>query len=604
MGKKKELLLRRSFFVLAPLAFFISFVALYTTVPRLYSIKITRPDGVSFPARDTYYLQPSNLPNLGAGQYTIEGLFYKESFNQTKVRIVPDICLLEFYVNDKLVDISGQNTCLSDDGFEVELKPYLRTGENTVLMKIENDGQRYGAYFTYSFNDPLFRTLLTLMLLFLFLTILTYARDFISRPTKGDMLLLVVISLSLILRIFYTSYTRFDVRTHDVEGHLDYIKYFAQNLSFPDADHCYECHQKPLYYVFSAVEARLLELSGFSYTETTRALQITNALFFTLFIIVGVLILKKFKLNKYLLLTVTTLFAFWPSGIIHSVRISNDSLYYFLYSLSFYSIFLYYLHRKSKTLWYSILFFFLAIQTKITAISLFFVIGMILVTLFMQHKVRFGIKRMILLICLLGLTLFFSFIPFFFQANSRPLASRITKSDQISDDLYVGNKLNNYLSFDVRMFVKYPFASTWDDALGRQSFWHQVLKTSLFGEFHIGKNGIIYLALIESVLFLPLMFAIVVGVILSLRSSYSTPFLLNALFLLMVFLIYRIRFPAANNTDFRYIYPILLSVIYFISIFLKKIQYRKLLYLIFMAMTLIFSAISFIIFLSYPYLNA
>lgn len=571
----------------------------YISSPNLTEVTIFNPDGSTVRQDRSYYI---NSPNYSA-VYTIKGKLYSNWYTQRKVRIVPDYCLKSFTINGKQVIKDNDKTmCLSEFGYDIDLTAYLYQGDNNVEMTVENDGGKYGVYFTNSFKDNTFLLLSALFFICLFSFFYEIYYYFFNKHRKFDKVIYVILILGILIRLFYVGYTRFDVRTHDVEGHLDYINYIVKNHALPNADDCYECHQKTVYYLISAGELVLLRAINISGTFSYKLLQITNILYFSVFLFVIYLIIKNIFLRKYVLYLSFLLLTFWPSGIIHSARITNDILFYLFYVFSLYFFYRYFRETKDKDFAIGTLFFAFAILTKITAISLWILLlGILIYKVFKEGTSVISSKVILLVISLLFFS-FVSFIPYSIQGNGRSFASRITKSDQIGRELLVGNKPINYIFFDIRSFFVYPFASVWEDRMGRQYVINQFLKTSLYGEFYFDKQFLQRIVQAQSIL-LFLMIVIAGYSILFVKDKSKYFFILNALSLTTIFLIYRMRFPAANNTDFRYIYPIIIPLVYFIASAINGDWRKRNLFTIGISSIVgLYVVLSVIFFIRYPFL--
>ncbi len=60
---------------------------------------------------------------------------------KTIYQIVPDDCVEKFEINGKPVDREGeyqQNRCNWQNGFNIDLKPYLKVGANNVVIEVKN----------------------------------------------------------------------------------------------------------------------------------------------------------------------------------------------------------------------------------------------------------------------------------------------------------------------------------------------------------------------------------------------------------------------------------------------------------------------------------
>jgi hypothetical protein len=270
--------------------------------------------------------------------------------------------------------------------------------------------------------------------------------------------------------------------------------------------------------------------------------------------------------DKFLLYTAAALLVTWPSGIIHSVRIGNDSLLYPIYALSALYLVKWDALRSWKYLLAGAVLAGLAVITKVNAIAIMCVLGLIyLFELYRGRKsapeLRDLIKKgaLIFFICLAGL----------FIALGRNIPGIINKSQSnlivanlggLDSRLRVGNFPSNYIYFDGKVFLTEPFTSAWDDTLGRQYFWNYLFKTSLFGEFDYSQPLAKSMAMIISFLFLLIAAYSIAGLFLTAREEIlkHRVLLLNFLILIIAAIAYRIMAPYSCCNDFRFIFPILI----------------------------------------------
>lgn len=410
-----------------------------------------------------------------------------------------------------------------------------------------------------------------------------------------DKLVISILVLSAALRVFYLIGTDYNERTYDVVeggGHLNYIKYLAVNHKLPNPTSGWEYHQPPLYYMTGAVVYKLSQIFNINSYKT---LQILSLFYFYIFIIFGILILRNLTENKWLFYLSTALLAFWPSGIIHSARIGNDALLYSFYAVSFYFILRWFKEKNTKLLYFSVFAFSAAILTKANAMALAGIIAVsVLIALVQNYKLP--IKHTIIVFLLIVFSILLSFTPKFYghfkdNKNDWLIGGALSTMNK---RLFVENNFKNYVYFDVNRFIKQPFTSSWEDWGGRQYFWNYLLKTSLFGEFSFNNNYQPKIGLILSWTSLVILSYGVVGFILGAKKNIIL--FLNALLLLFLIFLFRLKIPASSNGDFRYIFPLLLSFIPFNSYALehfKKINVAVFCFGIFFSILFILSSIVF-----------
>ena len=352
--------------------------------------------------------------------------------------------------------------------------------------------------------------------------------------------------------------------------------------------------QPPLYYISAAIIYKIASsLSINSFIE----LQVLSLVYFTVFLIVGVLILRMLCQKKLVLLTCTALLVFWPSGIIHAIRIGNDVMYYMLSMIALYFLLRWLIVKESKHFYLAALFVALTITTKLNGLILVGLFGCVCLLL-LGRKVRTAASSGQLNTCTersspithtlhlylnkpqtyesVRKTLFFIIIITFALYISLFRGIGIAIHDHhynILDPnasgepsaLAVNNSLCNLFCLDLNTYVSQPFTDPWHDKGGRQYLWNYFFKSMLFGEFSFSFTSAQFLAKVLSVLLLQIVAFSFIGIVSSIRKlNVPNLIMLLWLFLLLLFLLYfRYTNPFAPNQDLRYIFPVIIPFIYF-----------------------------------------
>lgn len=427
---------------------------------------------------------------------------------------------------------------------------------------------------------------------------LNFCKRIFSWFFRKDKVLMLIIFVGIGIRIFYLSYTDYNVRSYDTDGHIEYIKYVSEKFQIPRGEQCWECHQMPLYYLIAGIFYRFFQITGV--THLNFVLQSFSLFLFAGFLFFGVKTFKLIIKEKVYLRIATLLLFLWPGGIMNSIRISNDSLFYFLWAICFYFLVKWMQNGGRKNFYIACVVVLLSLFTKTSGLILVVLtLTALLLKVFLEMPEKrkyfsrifsavIAYRREIVaffLISVLGLATISYKNFFYFEkkgelTQNRSFFTRTVKNDSLNGALKVGNKISNYIWFDVGMFNKKVFTSSWVDDGGRQYFWNYLLKTSLFGEFdtdHYDKKGspwpwATYLNGLVLVLFFCVLFG---GIILLFRiipflfrgggnSAVLLLILFSSLIPLAVLMVYRIKAPYACNNDFRFILPIMipLSFIY------------------------------------------
>jgi hypothetical protein len=557
-----------------------------------------------------YGTQPITLPleehSGWLGQtYVLTGIFSYGLFSQHIVHIVPDNCIQSFQINGADVDLHAiitGNLCDSTNGFDIDLKNYLQNGTNHFQIGLIDYGRDgwFGLNITHSAYDMQYLVLLEILLLEVGTLLYFFLKNLLQLP-RG---VVIIILLGLLLHILYLSYTPYTVRTYDVTeygGHFDYIKYIATNWRLPAPNSGWETHHPPLYYISAAIIYKIATILSI---DSFIALQVLSLAYFTVFLIVGVLILRMLCQNKWMLLTGTALLISWPSGVIHAIRINNDIPYYMLSAISVYFLLRWLADKESKYFYLATLFVALTITTKLDGLIL---VGLVicggLLLLFRQVRTAIssgqlnnGTDRPFAITHLLHLylkkpeiadyrrkTLFFTGIIILalyislFRSISVALQNHhydllISNVSQIDPTLTVDNSLCNYVCFDMNIYENQPFTDTRKDAEGRQYFFNFFLKSMLFGEYKFSFPYAPLLAEVLSLLLLQMIPFLFIGIGASMRKITSSHAMMLLWIVLSFFaLIYvRYRYPFSSFQDFRYIYPAIIPFVYF---YMKGIEF-------------------------------
>ena len=114
--------------------------------------------------------------------------------------------------------------------------------------------------------------------------------------------------------------------------------------------------------------------------------------------------------------------------------------------------------------------------------------------------------------------------------------------------------------------IAHPFENAWDDELVRQYFWNYMMKTSLFGEFVLLRKGAgVVFAEAVNVSFLVLLVYGIRGFWKKNVSRRSLLFTAQFLAFVLALAFLRFKHPFSCSNDFRYIAPVLLSVVPFMA---------------------------------------
>jgi len=492
------------------------------------------------------------------GEFEVEAIYHAPRLSFVSHNIIPDDELLSLEIDGEKADLSAiSQHKLGDwsDGFFLSLD-HLTPGEHLLRFRLANRVGP-GGLSIYSKNR------LAGFVLIGAIALLVFA---VTRQLRLNMASRLIIISAALLATQYLLKTPYNLRGHDVLGHLEYIWYIVRHHKLPLSFGGWEFHQPPLYYLLMTPVFYLGE--RFSLYQLQSAIQLFSLFCWIASIFVADRLLTHLNPNsrcwRALLLA---LFAFWPSGIILSARIGNDPLLSLFSMIALWQTLLWWEKKEKRHYFWALIAASLALMTKASglvplAVLLFFTL------LHLLQKRTLPLSRLSLIAILLiafsvsfGRNLYGSL-----KGESHFLMGDSGKG--MNRELLVGNTLSNYLQFDLHTFLHYPYLSVWKDEEGRQFFGNTLLRSSLSGEFDLGKAN-----RFPSLLMGYSLLMIVVGLIALLMIHWRKLLqprwlpLWSSLLLYLIALIYfRASAPYACHNDFRLIFPALLPAVGLLSI--------------------------------------
>lgn len=501
---------------------------------------------------------------------------------QHNFRFYPDDELIQVTVNGVKQDISAysqEQRRNYTEGFIVSLMHLNPNQINKVEVQLKNESNPAG------FKVEPVQRLTYKQLAGIYLLLIAFCWV-LSRHLPIAKTQAMVIALSFALSCAYLLITDARTRTFDVfegGGHRDYIEYLLQYKTMPPPGEGWEYHQPPLYYTAAGL-FKIMIPNGHNDTDLIWA-QVFALFLWGVFLMACLASLRvSFNRNPLLLFLASLTLCLWPSGIIHSIRIGNDLAIYACYGLTFYYTLRWWKRRHVAHLFWASVWMAASLVCKSNGLAVAAVLGVLLLMhiwgrLQSPKKIQRYKGKLIKEAVLVG-GMFFTALAVNFSDNVVNYLNGTSKdwllsnvSQMINPGLKVANNVENYLIFDSATFIKNPFISTWVDEYGRQYFWNFVLRSSLTSEFSFpGKalqtwgvvNGVLLLCSIMGLL----IYFIQVQPMMKLEQfkvviyRYA-PWILAAIFPFVLLLAYRVKVPLSCNTDFRYIYPVILPCLYF-----------------------------------------
>jgi len=378
----------------------------------------------------------------------------------------------------------------------------------------------------------------------------------VQMKANGDVLLLFLVGS--VLRIVYAIATKYDVRGHDVGGHIDYIVYLARNhYALPPVHGGLEYYHPPLYYMVMAPLYQLGTFLGWS-EETSFTLIQSASIFLSIVTLalglwIGLLLFEQ--KDRLQLLSYGAIITALPSLIFFAARINNDVLASFLAFLSL-LVLLQWWRRPGAGWWifFSVL-VGLGLLTKSSAVLLL-VVGWVCLTV----RADFSLGRKFLalalsLLIVLAIAGWFH-IPRALQETDKKLAL-IGNRNILTN--FVPNSSEAFFVFSPAAMVRIPFNHAFEDSFRRMYFWEFYFRSGLFGEFQF-EDRLLPLGSVMIVFALEVLLLAVLGFSVAMRNSFIAllPMHATTVVWLIGMVVYRYAYPYSSSQDFRY--TILLSV--------------------------------------------
>ncbi len=480
-------------------------------------------------------------------------------------RVKPDDCIQSMYINDVPIPSSIAEFCDYGTGRSLLLGPYLRPGINIVELSLRDQGGKTGLSLQASRNDTL--VILFHVAFIIFCTWFGWKLITHFLKKKDTFYLWQIFLAGSILRLLYVLSTSPYVRSYDVSGHIDYIRYIVDHAALPASSAGWEFHQAPLYYVLMALWMKIGMLFDRPIFMITNDLQLFSLLcsIATLGCALWIVhLLYPKKSHQRLSLLFGWLLAVFPTLVFFSSRITNDALYHFLCFL-FLALLIAWWKKGETNYWYWSI-FVLAIIC-ITKVSGYALLPVPFLCLLIKTKTRFPQKISRAILSGLLLLLLAGWLPAYRFLVEEDHARTVNLGNyHINEGLRLPDlEAKHLVLFNPYQITHIPFNNTWDDKARRAYYWEFFYRSLFFGEFSFSTEplrGIAVLLLMIGFFGIPLC---AIGMYNETRKNlYDSLPLLSTFFLLMASsLAYRILFPFGPNADFRFIPLALVPIVWY-----------------------------------------
>jgi len=468
--------------------------------------------------------------------------------------VIPDDCLERLSVNGKKVSLdSVRNRCDYTNGFFLDSKklPAAVNGKLSMDFALKDNGGPGGLSVEVYQNGFLWRLFQVFFALDFFALAFLMLRRY-RVPVPFVMLILI----ATLCHIIYTETTSYTTRTHDVDGHVGYIEYIADNHRIPENDACWSCYHPPVYYTMMAPAWAIAKSVGF---PPARAVQWTNFLLTFILLAMGIGVLRLVMTGPALGIA-SVLWAFFPSLFLITPRIGNDQLFFLAHVICLCASLSYIVKQKAIALVIGAIACWAAFWTKSTGlVSICIWIAGFVLGYFPRERLlpKAGEWAGLLMMFGLGISILVKMLVG---------DSLVGNAGGLNQRLAVGYSAVNFLYFDIPEYLSTVYTDAWRDEGGRQYFWNYLFKTALFGEFKIRTDAFgVWTAMILNYSFFGLLIYGFVGFWKKKFDRRVWLLLVNGGLFLLALATLRMKYPYSCSNDFRYILPILLSFVPFVG---------------------------------------
>jgi hypothetical protein len=382
------------------------------------------------------------------------------------------------------------------------------------------------------------------------------------------------------LYLGYLGYTVYTERNYDGGSQLEYIEFIVKNHKLPKADTCFVCHHPPLYYVLGAGAYAMF--ARLKIIPPTDGLQLYSLAVFLGFVVFAVMLSRELARDRREVQLVAAFTMFWPYSVHNCTRVHNDTLVSTLLVAALYFTVRWARHDRPRDLYLAGFVGALGILTKSSAIVSGALLALLLGkrVLSAPNKVRTVLRGALVGGMLVAALLLNA------SRKEKPIEREIAPRGALCEKLlgsachigehqFVGNKLKNYVWFDLKSFVTEPYFIAERDFAGRQWFWNDLLKSSLFGTHNTVPDRETSYELNKALAYghnwLLLGMTGYIGAGLVAMGKQRRRFAVLGVFVLLSVLFlagFKALIPAPHHNDFRHIFPVLvpMAIVYAASV--------------------------------------
>lgn len=395
-----------------------------------------------------------------------------------------------------------------------------------------------------------------------------------TKDAKYHYINIGIIIFSSIIRLIYIIITDVSVRQHDLgyatslhdnlvnPGHLGYVDYIAKFHHLPDFDPftLFSYFHPPFHHIIAAFFVNAAAFLGVKEPAIYEAIQIPVLIYSCITVIIAYRIMKLICLDEKKIMLPLALFSLYPGLIYITGSVNNDMLALLFTILCMYTTMLWIRNDYNRhQLIYMALSIGFGLIAKMNVAIMVFPMGLtMLIHLINEYKLG-HLSKIIKEYCLFAVIS----IPIGISWTVRNIIRFGTKPGipSSSPNQYVGDiPLFNRMLIPVKSNLAFPFYS--ENATYNSNIWEICFKTSLFTEIWPTDISRIGLICCQILFISTIIISVISAVLLIIRSikmiksgdKMTGIFILSGFItVILMFIIFNLKYPYVCSSDFRYV---------------------------------------------------
>lgn len=472
-----------------------------------------------------------------------------------------DDCIERLAVNGvPVIPDHVERVCSPHDLTRLNLTSFLKPGRNTLSIAMSDIGVTQGLNIRASNTD----SLLLAIWLGIISAIVWYARrlrSLLPPEKRWPTIIMSLVLFGTLVRVMYAGATPYNMRAHDMEGHIDYINHMQEHWNIPVAMNGWEFHQPPFYYAVAALWSTILEPFHVPNIFLYQSLGAWSLVLAILTYTVSILTLSMLLQDRRHVARAGAILAVFSGFVFFATRITNETLSAFL-TVSTIALLLVWWKRGDRTTLVALsLVFALGFLTKISILAL---APAMAAALLFRPGVTFKRRLTDIVIGSMVVLLAAGWYPahrLFFEPEQEKTLT--LGNDGMDLSLAVSRDIPHMLTFNPVAVVQHPFNDPWDNEYRREYFPEYFFRSAFFGEYRFESFRVLSQSLlILAMLLLP---AMVIGLLVDLRRRFMAllPFHIATFGMCIGAFLYPYFFAFAPNQDFRFSVILIVPAAYY-----------------------------------------